>query len=75
MSKYPDSSEGAKQALADMSVFSLNQMTGAVADPEVEGVWKVYLKDEMFQFAIVYLAGYKDPFKKLRTTNDFECFE
>jgi hypothetical protein len=71
--KYPDTSEGAKQALADMSVFSYNQMSGAYPDPMVAGVWKVYIENNSCTFAIVYLAGYPNPFGTIRLTNDFEC--
>lgn len=70
--QYPDTAIGAKQALADMSVFTLEQMGRCQPDPYVVGVWKIMLNDPCSTFAIVYLAGYNDPFGSVRLTNDFE---
>lgn len=74
---HPDSEQGAKTALADMSIIKKEQMGEASADPAVEGVWKVTLnergrKKHGIDFCIVYLAGYKDPFGDVREVNDFE---
>ena len=63
--KYPDTAAGAKQALADMSVFKLEDMVYAYPDPSVHGVWKVELP---LSACIVYLAGYSE----INPYNDFE---
>lgn len=66
---YPDTRAGALGALAWMSNLKLRGAR-AFPDPVVEGVWGVDLKDG--RRAIVYLAGYKDPWGTRRTHNDFE---
>jgi hypothetical protein len=73
VTKYPDTAKGAIQCLRDDS-RGLN-LTGAKAfpDPSVEGVWAVDMKDG--RRAIVYLAGYRDPWGEPRKYNDFEVEE
>lgn len=69
---YPDTEAGAIQCLADDSSLDTTGAT-AVPDWSVEGVWKVILKDG--RAVIVYLAGYKDPWKNIRECNDFEMLD
>lgn len=69
---YPDTGRGAIQCLKDISTL---RMRGAVADPDpiVSGVWRVRLPAyRPLRLAVVYLAGYPDPFGRKRTFNDFE---
>lgn len=74
---YPNSAEGAKQALKELSVYTTADLTTATQDPSVEGVWKVNHSAAAIakygtDFSIVYLAGYKGPWGDKRTFNDFE---
>lgn len=74
--KYPDSSTGAIQSLKEQSDFNTEGAT-AIPDPSVEGVWMVTMPKEKNSEgkalrAIVYLAGYKEPFGSIRKHNDFE---
>jgi len=74
--KYPDSVAGVKSYLKDDAAkYLVNQLDTAkfTADPSVEGVWAVDFKDGTR--AIVYLAGYRDPFGNIRDHNDFETGE
>jgi hypothetical protein len=74
--QFPDTAQGAIDALLDMSVFKREEVTGAIPDPSVEGVWLVRLKlkwDPDTNGAIVFLAGYRDPWGQVRAHNDFEC--
>ena len=72
--KYPDTTSGAIQALSDMSSLDTS---GAVAlSDTVQGVYKVLTPNDYdVSFAIVYLAGYRDPWGRVRACNDFECEE
>ena len=72
MANYRDTAEGAIEYLRDESSLDLDGAT-AQPDPYIQGVWKVTLRDRTY--AIVYLAGYKDPFGKVRAHNDFEVSE
>jgi hypothetical protein len=67
--KYPDTAAGAIAFLKDESTLDLKGAKGK-ADPSVAGVWQITTNSG--QRTIVYLAGYKDPFGKLRSYNDFE---
>lgn len=67
--KYPDTADGAIQALKELSVLNCEGCT-ARPDPSVRGVWEV--KNPKGQRAIVYLAGYPDPMGNTRISNDFE---
>ena len=73
---YPNSSRGAKEMLSDLSTWDTTEAK-AIPDPEVEGVWlvkNIFGKDDPSQTgqAIVYLAGYRDPWGEIRKDNDFE---
>jgi hypothetical protein len=78
---FPDSKGGVLGYLKDDT--TLKWKKGAVdvkfvADPQVEGVWKVSVDPKLNDGVtdiIVYLAGYKDPMGKIRQRNDFETFE
>ncbi len=71
--QYDDNARGAIQALGDMSVWDVSKAK-AKPDPQVDGVWMVtnILQDGTGGRAIVYLAGYKDPYGDVRRENDFE---
>lgn len=70
--QYKDSEHGAIQYLRDDAALDLDGAT-ARPDPSVEGVWEVTLRDG--RRAIVYLAGYRDPWGRERQWNDFELEE
>lgn len=85
--KYPDTEEGAKQFLNDISTWDVSNAK-AIPDPQVDGVWKLtglvqktrgagrsFKGAPVRGEAIVYLAGYKDPFGRIRKENDFESKE
>lgn len=69
--RYPDTRAGAVQYLRDDSSLDMRQtnIRSVRPDPQVDGVWEVMLSDRQ---VIVYLAGYKEPFGRTRTENDFE---
>lgn len=67
--KYPDTLSGARQYLADAGLRMTGKERGQ-CDPQVEGVWQVTLSD--YATAVVYLAGYRDPWGRRREVNDFE---
>lgn len=67
--KYPNAPEGAIRYLSEDSDLDLDGAT-AIPDPHVSGVWLVRMTDG--RRAIVYLAGYPDPFGREREHNDFE---
>ena len=72
--QYDDNARGAIQALGDMSVWDVSKAK-AKPDPQVDGVWMVtniLQKGGTGGRAIVYLAGYKDPYGDVRKENDFE---
>ena len=69
---YPDTAAGALACLRDDSRLKLAGAT-AEPDPAVKGVWRVTTAGGLR--AIVYLAGYRDPFGDVRVTNDFETEE
>ena len=66
---YPDTPDGAIACLKELSILDLDHAS-AVPDPVVDGVWLVKLANGVK--VIVYLAGYKDPFGKIRQIDDFE---
>lgn len=72
---YTDSAKGAIEMLGTDSSWDVSKAK-AQADPEVEGVWLVTnifdKHDRNKGRAIVYLAGYKDPYGRIRAYNDFE---
>ena len=77
--QYPDTVQGAKQCLKDLSdpywaPPELIDSAIAQIDPQVKGVWllKNVSKFKGEENAIVYLAGYEDPFGRVRKMNDFE---
>jgi hypothetical protein len=70
--KYPDTMAGALEFLKDESTFDLRGAVGKM--DSVEGVWLITMP-LTHEAAIVYLAGYKDPFGKIREHNDFEKVE
>lgn len=74
--KYPDSKEGAVQMLRDDTRLKLSDKPRGRSDPYVEGVWLISLdptENDGNDCVIVYLAGYRDPFGRIRERNDFEC--
>lgn len=66
--QYPDSAQGAVQALRDGTGAELEGAT-AIPDPQVEGVWLVTHSEGR---AVVYLPGYKNPWGDVREYLDFE---
>jgi hypothetical protein len=69
---YPDTAKGAIAYLASDSTHDMTKAE-AIADPQVEGVWKVMLpNDTEWEYAIVYLQGYREPLGRLRDCDDFE---
>lgn len=77
---FPDTAEGAKAALMSMAIYKDKDLGGVIADPWVEGVWKVMhtakaTKKYGTTASIVYLAGYKNPWGEIRQDNDFEDVE
>lgn len=78
--QYADSVVGCKEFIAYESVFKVTKETKFEADPAVEGVWRVsrlaaLTKHKGTNAIILYMAGYRTPFKCLRTLNDFEEIE
>lgn len=70
---YDDTAKGAIKYLRDDSSLDLTNAT-AQPDPQVQGVWKITTPNEPdVEFAVVYLAGYADPFGQVRDIDDFEC--
>lgn len=70
---YENTKAGVLEFLAAASLLNLTEAT-CECDPQVCGVWKVTTpKDRDSPFTIVYLAGYADPFGRIREFNDFEC--
>ncbi len=69
---YPDTSAGAIHYLRDDSTLSHLDSASAKPDPSVRGVWMVVSDKAPWRRAIVYLAGYRDPFGTIRDHNDFE---
>lgn len=69
--KYPDTRAGVIQMLKDESDLNLSptNIVRVISDPQVDGVWKIVAKDFS---CIAYLAGYKEPFGRTRSENDFE---
>ena len=76
--QYPDTAAGARQALLDMSHFTLADLQGSSTYPDnqVAGVWMVEHLNSVIEpeavASIVYLKGYKEPFGNVREMNDFE---
>jgi hypothetical protein len=72
--RYSDTRAGVLQYLRDDSSLDLRptNIRSVSIDNQVEGVWEVMLSDCQ---VIVYLAGYKDPWGRTRTENDFEVCE
>lgn len=72
MKKYHDTARGALACLADESTLDVSpgNVESVHADPSVDGVWAVYLKSG--EMAVVLLAGYRDPWGRIRQANDFE---
>jgi hypothetical protein len=77
---YPDTEAGAIACLKSQSLYDVKGAR-AIPDPEVQGVWKVICKDNKHNRsiesseAIVYLAGYPNPWGEFRKWNDFEGIE
>lgn len=75
---FPDTKEGVLSCLREESTLIIpsNDLEIEVeADPYVPGVWKVFLDPqpkEECEFAVVYLAGYRDPWGDKREFNDWE---
>ena len=75
---YPDTKEGVLSCLREESTLVIpnnNLEIEVEADPYVSGVWKVFLdpqQKEECDFAVVYLAGYRDSWGDKREFNDWE---
>lgn len=75
---YPDTAQGAKQALIDMcdhTWASPERINASIAlRDNVEGVWglKNVSDQRGAESVMVYLAGYREPSGKKREYNDFE---
>ena len=76
---YTDNAQGAVEFIIKESVLRLSERTTCIPDPVVAGVWKITnlieLDNSLLVSAIIYMAGYPDPFKCIRQTNDFEVIE
>lgn len=77
---YQDSVEGCKDFIAYETVLKVTPDTTFEPDPAVAGVWRVRFlatrrKRRGEHVIILYMAGYKDPWSKIRETNDFEEVE
>jgi len=66
---YPDTKAGVIEMLKADSCFVIPENPKVKRDPQVQGVWKIWLDGGC---AIVYLAGYDDPWGNTRKENDFE---
>ncbi|MAJ90030.1 MAG: hypothetical protein CMD08_01995 [Flavobacteriales bacterium] len=75
---FPDSKAGVLDLLREESNINMpedNNQVNVVPDPWVEGVWKVDIDPKINDgdnVAIVYLAGYADPWGIKRIVNDWE---
>lgn len=69
--KHPDTKQGAIDYLREESTLDLSGDIHGKPDSSVEGVWMLWNHEKSWT-AIVYLAGYKDPFGHIRESNDFE---
>ena len=70
--RFSDTLSGARACLVEISTLRGASKARGRRDPAVEGVWKL---EAPWWEAIVYLAGYHDPYGNRRTTNDFEACE
>jgi len=68
--KFPDTLEGATQALRALSHEEFPSVTDGFPDPQVYGCWK--LEHGAEDYSLVWLAGHKDPTGFTRPFNDFE---
>lgn len=73
MKKYPDTEQGARDALHEMAMYDGKRGT-VIVDPYVTGVWAIKgaFDDPTCPDAVVYLGGYPDVWGKVRRDNDFE---
>lgn len=75
--KFSDTSHGAVNCLLSMANanIKLDNIKAAYPDPQVEGVWEILFKKPLRDGstkAIVYMAGYREPYGNIRVENDFE---
>jgi hypothetical protein len=68
--KYDNLEEGVRQYLHDEDVQIDFRRAQFRQDPSIDGVWLVQCVGGMN--IVVYLAGYPDAMRTLRTENDFE---
>jgi hypothetical protein len=68
--KYHDTAAGVEAMLRANAQLDLS---GAQYLPDgwVRGVWRFVLRDG--RAGVAYLAGYEDPYGRVREWNDFEC--
>lgn len=72
---YPDSRGGVLMMLKENTTFPITGDERAEADPAVDGVWLVHLTQPLPEddtVVVAYLAGYRDPWGRIREHNDFE---
>lgn len=70
--RIPGTPASAIAFLRDWSTFNVDDASAEI-DPVVAGVWKVTLpNDEDYEFAIVYLQGYREADGSIREDDDFE---
>lgn len=76
--KYPDTNQGAFDCLKAVSCINDENLEVdawvALADPAVEGVWKLFVQfiDGKRWVVVLQMAGYPDPFGDIRETTDFD---
>lgn len=75
--KYNDTKSGCIEFIKKESLLKITKNSNFYPDPSVEGVWKITnLKCSWgVTTAIIYMAGYKNPWGKIRNDNDFEEVE
>jgi len=73
---YPDSAAGAAACLRELSIFKTLKDVKCRPDSSVTGVWEVRHIHKGVAFRhVVYLAGYPDPWGRIRQFDEFETEE
>lgn len=69
--RYPDTAKGAAACHLDLSTATLPDGEWR-PDPHVYGCWGFFPERGSDPVAIVWLAGYEDPWGRTRERNDFD---
>jgi hypothetical protein len=77
MVQYADNEDGAFLFLENETPLKRSKMSNAYVDPVVDGCWKItnVTDGSMVLDCVIHMSGYKNPFGKTRSTNDFESME